>query len=88
MSVVTGRAESRNLRTVGGYRHGGYAVPPVLSPSLHVLLEELVECVAERVAELLVERGSARAHDATGELLSVGEAADVLRCKPQRVYDL
>jgi excisionase family DNA binding protein len=58
----------------------------ILSASaLDALLDELVERVAERVARRL-ETGEPRSLN--GELLSVREAAAVLRCKPQRVYDL
>ena len=54
--------------------------------SLASVLDDVVERVAIRVAELLDERG--RPGGVTGDLLSVAEAAEVLRCKPQRVYDL
>lgn len=44
---------------------------------------EFVEEVARRAAEILAEQASeARPY------LSVAEAADYLRCKPKRVYDL
>ena len=46
---------------------------------------ELVEAIAQRAATLVAERQDA------GEAppyLSVEEAADYLRCKPKRVYDL
>ena len=51
---------------------------------LDVLLDELVERVADRVVQRLRSVPSSR----TGELLSIAEAAELLRCKPQRVYDL
>lgn len=51
---------------------------------LDVLLDELVDRVADRVVQRL---GSAP-NSPTGELLSIAEAAELLRCKPQRVYDL
>jgi hypothetical protein len=53
-----------------------------------MLIEELVERVADRLAEKLEERGLRHTDSSTPELLSVPEAAAVLRCKPQRVYDL
>ena len=46
--------------------------------------DELFERIAERAADLLAERQRPPAP----EMLSVGETADLLRCKPQRVYDL
>ncbi len=45
---------------------------------------ELVEAIAERAAELLAERE----RPGTAELLTVDEAAVLLRCKRQRIYDL
>ena len=45
---------------------------------------ELVERIAERAAELIVQRSRA----APPELLTPVEAADYLRCGRQRVYDL
>jgi hypothetical protein len=61
-----------------GERSGSVSVSP-----LDALLDEFVERVAERVA---IRLGS-RDREPT-DLLSVAEAAAVLRCKPQRVYDL
>jgi hypothetical protein len=52
--------------------------------ALDALLDEFVERVAERVARHL----EARETRPESELLSVPEAAGVLRCKPQRIYDL
>ncbi len=52
--------------------------------ALDALLDEFVDRVAERVALRLGNREGAP----STELLSVVEAASVLRCKPQRVYDL
>jgi len=57
------------------------AVP---ASSLDGLLEELVDRVADRV----VRRLEAHEPRPQTELLSVPEAAAVLRCKPQRIYDL
>ena len=51
---------------------------------LDLLLDELVDRVADRVVCRLEAR-EPRPHT---ELLSVPEAAAVLRCKPQRIYDL
>jgi len=45
---------------------------------------ELVESIAERAVELLADR----AGPTTAELLTVDEAAELLRCKRQRIYDL
>jgi excisionase family DNA binding protein len=52
--------------------------------ALDVLLDEFVDRVAERVALRLRDRDA----EPTTDLLSVSEAAQVLRCKPRRVYDL
>jgi excisionase family DNA binding protein len=48
---------------------------------------DVVELVAERAAEIVLERLNAQPVTQS-EFLSVGEAAELLRCKPQRVYDL
>jgi hypothetical protein len=53
-----------------------------------LLLDEAIERLAERVADLLEERARPQAGNGLPELLSVGEASEMLRCKPQRVYDL
>ncbi len=45
---------------------------------------ELIEALAARVAEILDERQ----RPAAPEMLTVGEAAELLRCRRQRVYDL
>lgn len=48
--------------------------------------EALVEVIAERAAAIVLERlGST---PAGREFLDVDEAAEFLRCKPQRIYDL
>ena len=52
--------------------------------ALDLLLDEFVDRVADRVVRRL-EAGNTSSH---AELLSVPEAAAVLRCKPQRIYDL
>jgi excisionase family DNA binding protein len=46
---------------------------------------ELVEAIAARAAELVLER---QPTSSTSPYLSVPEAAEYLRAKPQRVYDL
>ena len=51
---------------------------------LDVLLDEFVDRVADRVVQRLGSLPSSR----SVELLSIAEAAELLRCKPQRVYDL
>lgn len=48
-------------------------------------LDALVEQVAGRVAELLADRLPA---PAASPWLNVEEAAERLRCKPKRIYDL
>ncbi len=68
--------------------HGGYAVGFGAPSSLGAVLDEIAEQVAVRVAELLDERAWPGGASGSAELLSVAEAAEVLRCKPQRVYDL
>jgi excisionase family DNA binding protein len=47
---------------------------------------ELVDAVAERVLELLEERGGLGRPD--DPLMTVEESAEYLRCSRQRVYDL
>jgi Helix-turn-helix domain len=51
---------------------------------LDMLLDELVERVADRVVRRLEALPTFQA----GDLLSIAEAAELLRCKPQRLYDL
>lgn len=48
---------------------------------------EYIEAIAQRAAEIVLERQSSSGGD-VGELLTVEEAAAYLRCKPQRIYDL
>ncbi len=50
-------------------------------------LAELVERIAERAAAIVLERLDVRPK-IEGEFLTVEEAAAVLRCSRQRVYDL
>jgi predicted DNA-binding transcriptional regulator AlpA len=52
--------------------------------ALDLLLDEFVNRVADRVAHRL----EAREPRPDTELLSLTEAAEVLRCKPQRIYQL
>lgn len=52
--------------------------------ALDLLLDEFVNRVADRVAHRL----EAREPQPETELLSLTEAAEVLRCKPQRIYQL
>jgi excisionase family DNA binding protein len=52
-----------------------------------VLPEQAVERIAERAATLVLERLPDKA-TATSPYLSVIEAADYVRAKPQRIYDL
>lgn len=85
---MTRRADSRNLQSVNGYGHDAYALRLGSSSPFSVLLDEALEQLAERVADLLEERVRPRAGDSVAELLNVREAAERLRCKPQRVYDL
>jgi len=56
----------------------------VSTPLSLALPDELVEAIAKRAAELLAERKGPGA----AELLTVDEAAVLLRCKRQRIYDL
>lgn len=67
--------------TLGGYAGTGSAF------AFGAFLEELADRIAERLAEKLEERRFVTRQE-TCELLSVAEAAEMLRCKPQRVYDL
>jgi excisionase family DNA binding protein len=52
------------------------------------VMAELVERAASRAAELVLERLGRTARDHLSPYLSVDEAAELLRCKPQRIYDL
>ncbi len=49
--------------------------------------EELVEAVAQRAAEIVLEQLSGRSHPAS-PWLTVPEAAEYLRASRQRIYDL
>jgi excisionase family DNA binding protein len=49
---------------------------------------ELVDEIAERAAELVLERLEPEQPTAPGPYLTIAEAAELLRCRRQRVYDL
>ncbi len=55
-----------------------------------VLPPEAMEALAQRVAAIVLERSGEAVPPASpqSEYLSVAEAAELLRAKPQRVYDL
>jgi excisionase family DNA binding protein len=61
--------------------------PPTPGAALDAALAALVPAIAERVADLLTGRVGA-ALGSRSPWLDVNEAADYLRCKPKRVYDL
>lgn len=87
---MTVRAGMRSLRSVDAYVGAAHARRPGidLASTFEVLLEEFVDRVAERLARRFEEHEPwTRLYDQC-ELLSVAEAAEMLRCKPQRVYDL
>lgn len=50
------------------------------------LPDSVLESVAKRAAALVLER--LESPRVQSELMTVPEAAELLRCKPQRVYDL
>jgi excisionase family DNA binding protein len=52
------------------------------------VLDELVEAIAERAAAIVLERLRDDGGSPPSPYLSVDEAAELLRAKPQRVYDL
>jgi excisionase family DNA binding protein len=49
---------------------------------------ELLDSIIERVAELVIARLEGGKPGSRSDYLTVPEAADFLRCKPQRIYDL
>lgn len=54
---------------------------------LHLQLpDELLDAIAERAAVLALER--LERQGPASEFLTVDEAAELLRCKPQRIYDM
>jgi excisionase family DNA binding protein len=46
---------------------------------------DLVEAIAERAAEIVIER---QAEAGATPYLTVEESAEYMRCKPKRIYDL
>ena len=87
---MTVRGEIRSLRGLDAY---GSAAPATRlgigsASAFGALLEEFVDRVADRLAQRLEERELWTPLREQCELLSVAEAAEMLRCKPQRVYDL
>jgi excisionase family DNA binding protein len=62
---------------------GGHPPPFAL-----IVPDALLERLAERAAEIVLERLEVSAHTSRAPFLTVAEAADYLRGKPQRVYDL
>jgi len=52
------------------------------------LPDDALERIAERAAELVLERMGAERNGHESELLTVAEAAEFLRSSRQRVYDL
>lgn len=81
-------ARAGNLRSIDAYAEARVGFDARSPSALAVFLEDLVERVAERLVQKLEERGVRPLPSDEGELLSVPEAAAVLRCKPQRLYDL
>lgn len=51
------------------------------------LSEEVLEAIARRAAALVLERQALEREQAS-PYVSIEEAAEFLRCKPRRVYDL
>jgi excisionase family DNA binding protein len=81
------------MRSVGSVDFGERAASgaPAVGSALAIgaLLDEIVDRVAERLVQKLEERERRwTPRQDHCELLSVAEAAEMLRCKPQRVYDL
>lgn len=60
--------------------------PP--GPLVLTIPEALVERIAARAAEIVLEQPGAQAGASGSPYLTVAEAAEYLRAKPQRVYDL
>jgi excisionase family DNA binding protein len=70
----TGNSPRERNRSMSGLR---VELPP-----------DVVEALVEQVAAMVLERLAEHAPAARSEYLTVAEAAEVLRAKPQRVYDL
>jgi excisionase family DNA binding protein len=47
-----------------------------------------IEAIATRAAELVLERQAAGEDERRSKYLTVEEAAELYRCKPQRIYEL
>jgi excisionase family DNA binding protein len=67
---------------------GSLPAEPTPGELLDALLDQIAPAVADRVAELLVERLAGAVPVAASPWLDVAEAAEYLRCKPKRIYDL
>ena len=52
------------------------------------LPDDVLEFVAERAAAIVLERLADEHRNGDSEFVSVAEAAELLRAKPQRIYDL
>lgn len=55
---------------------------------LEPIFDELVEAIAQRSAEIVLERLEPKRPASASPFLTVAEAAELLRAKPQRIYDL
>src|SRR5437016_1733022 len=60
---------------------------PTAGAALDAALAALAPAIADQVADLLLER-LAEFSSARSPWLDVAEAAEYLRCKPKRIYDL
>jgi excisionase family DNA binding protein len=58
------------------------------TPIQFTLSGELLDWIAERVVEILQTRQSDGGGDDRRRWMTVAEAAEYLRCSPQRIYDL
>ena len=84
LPAVTGNGgNSPHVRGSKG-SYPGDREQPLTTALTMAVPSELVEVIAERVAEMLAERQPQTAP----ELLTVDEAAEFLRCRRQRLYDL
>jgi excisionase family DNA binding protein len=73
-------------RRVGVPLRAPRAATQAVTPFAVTIPPELLDAVAQRAADLVVER--LRSTRTESPYLSVAEAADYLRAKPQRIYDL
>lgn len=69
------------------HRSRGARVMPTPGQALDAALDALAPTIADRLADLVLERIGG-AHSAVSPWMSVAEAADYMRCKPKRLYDL